>query len=116
MTQWGYSKNKLAPVAWEMADQQVGGPVAASPETERRIDEEVKELVARAYAKCKATLTANRELLDELTEALIETETVDFLQLYDMVATYNPKIKELPAYVEAAKTDAEMKASPEAAP
>ena len=116
VTQWGYSKNKLAPVAWEMADQQVGGPVAASPETERRIDEEVKELVARAYAKCKATLTANRELLDELTEALIETETVDFLQLYDMVATYNPKIKELPAYVEAAKTDAEMKASPEAAP
>ena len=53
---------------------------------------QVKELVAKAYAHCKSTLEKNRGLLDELTEALIEKESVDFGELYDMVEGYAPEI------------------------
>jgi ATP-dependent Zn protease len=31
---------------------------------------------------CKETLTSHRELLDELTDALIEKETIDYTELY----------------------------------
>merc|ERR1719230_1935331 len=88
--QWGYSKSTLAPVAWEMDNQSPTGPQPASPETEKAIDEEVKLLVAAAYKHCKDTLVANRELLDELTETLIEDETLDYKQLQDMVSKYYP--------------------------
>merc|ERR1719426_724121 len=41
VTQWGYSKDTLAPVAWEMPNGSGGaGPQSASPETEKRIDAE----------------------------------------------------------------------------
>ena len=68
------------------------GPQGASPETEKKIDEEVMQLVADAYNTCKATLSANRDLLDELTDALIESETVDFNELQEMVGKYHPEI------------------------
>jgi len=93
VAQWGYSKNKLGATSWESPEGNGGfGPQAASPETERMIDEEVKLLVADAYKVCKDTLSKNRDLLDELTEALIEKETVDFNELQDMVGKYHPDI------------------------
>merc|ERR1712151_319536 len=52
VTQWGYSKDKLGPVAWENPEGGAFGPKAASPQTEERIDTEVKELVADAYQSC----------------------------------------------------------------
>ena len=48
---------------------------ATSSDTERAIDEEVKALVLKAYKVCKDTLTKNRALLDELTEAPFERES-----------------------------------------
>jgi cell division protease FtsH len=95
VAQWGYSKNKLGLTSWESPDGNGGfGPQAASPETERMIDDEVKALVAKAYKLCKDTLTTNRDLLDELSEALIEKETVDFVELYGMVGKYDPEVAE----------------------
>ena len=79
VAQWGYSKDKLGATSWESPDGNGGfGPQAASPETERLIDSEVKEIVADAYKVCKECLTTNRALLDDLTEMLIDKETVDF--------------------------------------
>ena len=72
VTQWGFSKNKLAAVAWEQ-DGPWYGPQAASPDTEVQIDNEVKLLVAEAYARCKKLLFENREMVDEMTEMMIET-------------------------------------------
>jgi cell division protease FtsH len=93
VAQWGYSKNKLGATSWEGPDGNGGfGPQAASPATEKLIDQEVKMLVAEAYKVCKETLTANRDLLDELTESLIENETVDFVQLQELVGKYHPEI------------------------
>merc|ERR1711937_679279 len=95
VAQWGYSMDKLGAVSWESPDGNGGfGPKGASPETEKLIDEEVKQIVDAAYTNCKETLLANRALLDECTNALIEKETIDFLELYQMVAKYNPEIAE----------------------
>jgi len=93
VTEWGFSKDKLAPVSWEApGGGNQFGQKGASEATERRIDHEVKELVAKAYVTCKETLTSHRELLDELTDALIEKETIDYTELYQMVGQYEPEI------------------------
>mmetsp|Transcript_21898 Transcript_21898/g.59069 ORF Transcript_21898/g.59069 Transcript_21898/m.59069 type:complete len:691 (-) Transcript_21898:567-2639(-) len=87
VAQWGYSKDKLSPIAWEMPEPGgLGSPATASEETEERIDEEVKALVDSAYAKCKETLLEHRSLLDKLTERLLEKETVDGPELYTLFA------------------------------
>merc|ERR1719163_165737 len=66
VAQWGFSKDVLGATSWESPDGNGGfGPQAASPETERLIDSEVKELVDAAYVHCKKTLLENRKLLDE---------------------------------------------------
>lgn len=91
VAQWGYSKDKLSPVAWESPQGNGGfGPQAASPAMEARIDAEVKALVAEAYEICKTTLVANRALVEELTEMLIEKETVDYNEMQELVNKYYP--------------------------
>jgi len=91
VTQWGYSKDKLGAVAWESPDGNGGfGPKAASPEMEEMIDSEVKALVASAYKVCKDTLNENRPLVEDLTEMLIEKETVDYKELEALVKKYHP--------------------------
>merc|ERR1719199_1397416 len=91
VTQWGYSKDKLGAVAWETEQGSGGvGPQAASEERIAEIDEEVKALVADAYKHCKATLTGNREILDEMCEMLIEQETLDYKELEGLLAKYYP--------------------------
>merc|ERR1719159_1400809 len=93
VAQWGYAKDSLGAVSWESPDGNGGfGPQAASPETERLIDAEVKEIVSKAYKVCKECLTTNRALLDDLTEMLIDKETVDFQELQDLVGKYNPEM------------------------
>merc|ERR1719247_944777 len=95
VAQWGFSKNKLGATSWEAPDGNGGfGPQGASKATEKAIDDEVRELVDRAYAECKKTLSENRELLDEVTDALIEKETIDFRELYAMVGKYAPELAE----------------------
>jgi len=90
VTQWGYSKDKLAPVAWEVDGGSWAGPQAASAATEKKVDEEVKVLVAKAYKHCKDTLIANRDIWEELTEMLIEKETIDYKELQVLIAKYYP--------------------------
>merc|ERR1711871_1663981 len=90
ITEWGYSKDKLAATAWAMPDSPWYGPQAASVDTEARIDKEIKELGAEAYKHCKATLTENRDLVEELTEMLIEYETVDYKQMQELVSKKYP--------------------------
>jgi len=90
VTQWGFAKDKLAPVAWEQDGQNRVGPQSASLATEKAIDEEVKKLVADAYAHCKAVINANREIVEEMTEDLLEKETLDYKEIQALLVKYYP--------------------------
>merc|ERR1712151_255420 len=104
VAQWGFAKDSLGAVAWEPPDGNGGfGPQATSLETETRIDEEVKHLVAEAYVVCMDTLTENRQLVEELTEMLVEKETVDYKELRELVNKYHPNLV-LPGSPEEAPT------------
>jgi cell division protease FtsH len=52
-------------------------PPEVSEETQRLIDEEVRTLVAGAHDEVIQLLTANRDRLDTLAQALLEHETLD---------------------------------------
>jgi len=99
VAQWGFAQttnNGVSPIgaiAWESPDGNGGaGPQGASLETEAQIDEQVKLLVAEAYEHCMNTLVENRQLVEELTDLLLEKETVDYKELKAMVAQYNPEL------------------------
>jgi len=91
VTQWGFSKDKLGAVAWEGANgaDPFRAP-GASEVREKLIDEEVKLLAAEAYEHCKAVISANRELVDEMVEDLIEKETLDYKELQALLEKYYP--------------------------
>merc|ERR1740127_265038 len=91
VAQCGYSKDNLGAPSWESPHGSGGaGPKAASEATERQIDEEVKLLVSDAYEHCKAVIAANREMVDEMVEDLIEKETIDYLELQELLEKYYP--------------------------
>ena len=93
VAQWGFAKETIGAIAWEGPDGNGGiGPQGASLETESAIDEQVKMLVSEAYDHCMKTLSDNRQLVEELTELLLEKETVDYKELKEMVRKYNPSM------------------------
>ena len=80
VTEWGMSE-KLCPIAYAS-----DGPVfigrdfeeraTYSEETAGLIDEEVKAIVSKAYARAKKLLTENRAILDNMARVLVERETI----------------------------------------
>ena len=54
-------------------------------ETAAAVDEEVKELIAVAYAEAKRLLTENRDILNKIADYLCEKETIsgrEFMEIY----------------------------------
>jgi cell division protease FtsH len=90
ITRFGMS-DRLGPVALGRAQggMFLGRDIAAerdfSEDTAAAIDEEVSELVAVAYRRATEVLTANRPVLDELAELLVEKETVDAEELQELL-------------------------------
>jgi cell division protease FtsH len=60
-----------------------------SEDTAAAIDEEVSQLVADAYRRATDVLLANRAVLDELAEILVEKETVDAEELQELLLSRN---------------------------
>jgi cell division protease FtsH len=56
-----------------------------SPDVARAIDEEVRELLARARAQAVTILTAKRAELERTARQLIEQETLEGAELYDLL-------------------------------
>ncbi len=78
ITEWGMHP-EFGTVAYaEREESYLGGYENRrySEATARRIDEAVKELISEQYARVKALLTENREVLDRVAEALLEYETL----------------------------------------
>jgi cell division protease FtsH len=90
VTRFGMS-DRLGPVALGRAQggMFLGRDIAAerdfSEDTAAAIDEEVSQLVADAYRRATETLTANRAVLDELAELLVEKESVDAEELQELL-------------------------------
>jgi cell division protease FtsH len=82
VTQYGMSE-KVGPMAVGDAEHEVflGRELVqrreVSEETARLVDDEVKRFLDQAYQQAMDTLTRNRDLLERLSEALLERETLD---------------------------------------
>jgi cell division protease FtsH len=99
VTRFGMS-DRLGPVALgrSQGGMFLGRDIAAerdfSEDTAAAIDEEVSELVAEAYRRATGVLTANRPVLDELAEMLVEKETVDAEELQELLINRDVQVAE----------------------
>ena len=95
VTKWGLS-DKLGPIAYSEDEDEVflGRSVtqhkSVSDETARRIDEEVRDILDRAYARSKELLTENLAKLHTMAEALLQYETIDAAQIEDIMSGRTP--------------------------
>ena len=83
---WGMSK-AIGPVAVLPSEAQgplLPGSAETSESTQRLIDDEVRRMVEEAHEDVLALLTEHREQLDRLTEALLERETLDEDEAYEV--------------------------------
>jgi cell division protease FtsH len=100
VAQWGFTADDEVTadmlVGWEAPDAGRFTARTASGETEARIDLEVRRICDKAYENCYATLAKHRGLMDELTDQLIDKETINARELLEMLEKYDPKLfKEL---------------------
>jgi cell division protease FtsH len=94
-TKWGLS-DELGPVTYGEDEDEVflGRSVtqhkSISNETASKIDEVVRGILDRAYARSKELLTANMDKLHIMAELLLQYETIDAHQINDIMAGREP--------------------------
>ncbi|MGB3262963.1 MAG: cell division protein FtsH, partial [Microcoleus sp.] len=95
VTTYGMSK-VLGPLAYDRSQQSFLGDGmgnarrAVSAQTAEAIDQEVKEIVETAHQQALDILKANRELLETITQQLLETEVVEGEALHKLLAEVLP--------------------------
>jgi cell division protease FtsH len=90
---WGMSE-AIGPVAVIPRDGQgplLPGTSEVSQETHRLIDEEVRRLVERCDEDVRRLLSENRDKLDALVHALMERETLDEADAYEVAGVDRPR-------------------------
>jgi cell division protease FtsH len=86
VTKWGLS-DEMGPVTYGEEEDEVflGRSVTqhnnVSDETARKIDMVVRGILDRAYERTREILTANRDKLEVMADALLTYETIDALQI-----------------------------------
>jgi cell division protease FtsH len=96
VTKWGLTKG-LGPLAYQDPEGEVflGQAVTqrkqVSDETARQIDEEVRAIVERNYARARVLLTENLDKLHAMSDALMQYETLDAEQIEDIMAGREPR-------------------------
>ena len=99
VTKFGMS-DKLGPVALgrSQGGMFLGRDISSerdfSEDTAATIDSEVSILVEIAYERAKKALNDNRQVLEELTAMLMETETVDSQEFQDLLIRHEVKVAE----------------------
>jgi cell division protease FtsH len=87
-----YGMSELGPLAFGKREEQVflGREIAQhrdfSEDTAIKIDLEVKRIISEQYERAKVILSENREGMENLTNALLERETLDSVQIRRIVA------------------------------
>lgn len=91
VTRWGFSK-RLAPMQYEKDSEgsaYLGGSsttmISMSDETAKIIDEEVTEIINSCYKKAQDLLEANKDILENMKDALLKYETIDADQIDDLM-------------------------------
>ena len=88
--------DELGPVAWEGGENEVflGRQMSRvknySEHTAKRIDEEVRRILSRAYENAKNILNANIHILHKVAQTLIEQESLDGDEFKKLVDEANP--------------------------
>ncbi len=96
VTKWGLSE-KLGPLMYAEDDEEVFLGMSAgsarpqvSDETAKTIDAEVRSIIDSCYATAKQILEANTEKLEMMKDALLEYETIDKVQIDEIMAGRKP--------------------------
>ena len=90
VTQWGFS-DKLGPILYTEDEGEVflGRSMAKakhmSDETAHAIDEEVRAIVSRNYARARQILTDNMDILHAMKDALVKYETIEEEQIKQLM-------------------------------
>lgn len=96
VTKWGLSE-RLGPLTYSEDEGEVflGHSVSKRKEvantTANVIDEEIRIIIDRNYARAKQILIEKNDILHRMAEALIKYETIDAKQLEDLMAGRIPK-------------------------
>ena len=118
---WGMSES-LGPLSYDQGEEQIflGREISQhrdySEETARKIDAEIMNLINRSYARAKEILNENMDILHQLSELLLEKETVLGKELDDLIYAARPglelpsnKIEDEPEDDQPRNTEAEAK-------
>jgi cell division protease FtsH len=89
--EWGMS-DKMGPLTYGAKDEQVflgkdfSSQKSFSDQTLKLIDQEVKTLVMDGHTRATDLLTKNRDVLEEMAQALLERETLNGKDIQDIIA------------------------------
>jgi len=90
VTKWGLSQ-RLGPLAYSEEEGEVflGRSVtqhkSVADETSHTIDEEIRSIIDRNYARSEKILKENEDILHAMAEALMKYETIDKDQIEDLM-------------------------------
>ncbi len=91
VTQWGLS-SKMGPLLYAEEEGEVflgrssSSSIRMSNQTALAIDEEVKDIINRNYARAEKILKDNADILEAMKDALMKYETIDAKQVDDLMA------------------------------
>ncbi|AKO45671.1 ATP-dependent zinc metalloprotease FtsH [[Haemophilus] ducreyi] len=83
VTQWGFSK-ELGPLFYQNEDG-MGAIKGVSEASQKLIDQEMRIIIDRNYARAKQTLEENIDILHAMKDALLKYETLDRKQIDDLM-------------------------------
>jgi cell division protease FtsH len=96
VTRWGFS-DKLGPLVYGEENGQafMGYPgskgSSVSTNVAHLIDDEIREVIDRNYQRAEALLQENIKVLHKMADALMKWETIDRLQIEDLMAGREPR-------------------------
>ena len=97
VTKWGLS-DKMGPLMYDDAEEEVFLGRSAgqqgksfSGETARQIDEEVRRIIDECYSTAQKILEEHRDKLDVMADALMMYETIDAMQIDDIMSGRTPR-------------------------
>jgi len=93
VTKWGLSE--LGAQQFEDEQQSYLGSQTSvagmSPVTAQKVDEQIKDILARCYKEATRILEGNRDKLEAMKDALMEYETIDAAQIADIMSGEKPR-------------------------